>query len=259
MVKFITQNRINKHLKNQKKIKSLLFTSSTNDVLKNLILKGKDYDAVVSEMQFKGRGRIKRKFHSPTFSGIYVTARLKKPFDFFDVGKITTCVAVCVCRTIESLYDIETNVKWVNDVFINGKKVAGILAESVIIQNKIQDVIIGIGINVYNKKFPNELKDIATNLEKESGKSVDRNKIIAVLLENLDKIYHEIKSDDFIKEYKKRMFLLNKKVTVSSGNETFDAICKDVTEDGKLIVEKEDKEIEISVGDVSVKASNNVE
>ncbi len=257
MVKLITQSRINKHLKSKKKVKSLLFTTSTNDILKNLILKGKDCDAVVSEMQFKGRGRIQRKFHSPSFSGIYITVRLKKSFDFFDVGKITTCVAVMVCRTIESLYAVQTNVKWVNDVFVGGKKVAGVLAESVIVNNKIKDVLIGIGINVYDKKFPTKLMDIATNLEKESGKKIDRNKIIALLLENLDKISCEIKKDDFIEEYKSKMFLLNKKVMVISGNESFDAICKDVTCDGKLIVEKDGKEIEISVGDVSVKAFNN--
>ena len=255
MVKFITQKGINKHLKNKKNIKSLLCTTSTNDVLKNLILKGKDYDAVVSEKQSKGRGRLKRKFHSPVFSGIYITARLKKNYEFFDVGKITTCVAVMICRTIESLYSVKAQVKWVNDVFINGKKVAGVLAESVIVNNKIQDVIIGIGLNVYDKKFPKELKDIATSLQKESGEIVDRNKIIAVLLENLEKIDDEIKSGDYIKEYKNKMLLLNKKVTVSSGNESYDAVCKDVTADGKLIVEVDGKEVEITAGDVSVKAS----
>lgn len=232
----------------------MLFTTSTNDILKNLILKGKDYDVVVSEKQFKGRGRLKRKFYSPVFSGIYLTARLKKSFDFFEVGKITTCVAVMVCRTIESLYNIKAQVKWVNDIFINGKKVAGILAESVIANNKIQDVIIGIGINVYDKQFPSDLTHIATNLQKESGKIIDRNKIIATLLENLDKVCDEIKNDDFIKEYKSKMFLLDKKVTVS-GAERFDGICKGVTTDGKLIVEVDGKEVEITAGDVSVKAS----
>ncbi len=253
MVNFVSNKRINRYLKGKKRVKCLLFTNSTNDDLKKLILKGKDVDAVVSEMQFKGRGRLQRKFYSPTFSGVYISIRLKQAFEFFDVGKITTCVAVLVCRTIESLYGIKTNVKWVNDVFINGKKVAGILTESVISNNKIKDVIVGIGLNVYNKKFPSSLQNIATNLEKESGVKVDRNKIIATLLENLDALIEEIKSNNFINEYKNKMFLLNKKVVVKESNSSFDAICKDVTSDGKLIVIKDGEEIVISVGDVSVK------
>ena len=257
MVKFITQKGINKHLVNKKKIKSLLFTGSTNDDLKKLILKGKDVDAVISEKQFKGRGRLARKFHSPTFSGIYISIRLKNSFEFVDIGKITTCVAVCVCRAIESLYDVRLDVKWVNDVYINGKKLAGILAESVINKGKIDSVIIGIGLNVYDKKFPIELKDIATNLEKESGKKVDRNLIVARILENLDLINELIKTEDYINEYKSRLFILDKKVTVTSGENSFDGICKDVTFDGKLIVQKGEELVEISVGDVSVKPSKN--
>ncbi len=257
MIKFITQKRINKHLKTKKRVKSLLFTGSTNDDLKKLILKDDFYDAVVSEMQFKGRGRLKRKFHSPTFSGIYISIGLKNSFNIVDVGKITTCVAVLVCRAIERLYDLKAQVKWVNDVYINDKKVAGILAESVIKNGKIEGVIIGIGLNVYDKKFPAELRDIATNLEKESGKKVDRNKIIASLLESIDEIYDDIKSDDFIKEYKERLYILNKKVTVFSGQNTFNGVCVDVTTDGKLVVEKDGELIEISVGDVSVKKFKN--
>ncbi len=257
MVKFITKQGVNKHLNNKKNIKSLLFTGSTNDDLKRLILKGKNVDAVISEKQFKGRGRLSRKFHSPTFSGIYMSIRLKNSFNFVDIGKITTCVAVLVCRAIESLYNVKLNVKWVNDIFLNGKKVAGILAESVINKGKIDSVIIGIGLNVYDKKFPLELKEIATNLEKESGKKVDRNLIVARILENIDLIYNLIKGEDFINEYKRRLFILDKKVTVTSGESSFKAVCKDVTADGKLIVQRDENLIEISVGDVSVKPSKN--
>ncbi len=256
MVKFITNKRINKYLSKEKKVKSLLFTSSTNDDLKKSILNAGVYDAIVSELQFKGRGRLKRKFHSPMFSGIYISIRLKNSFDYASVGRITTCVAVLVSKAIESLYDVKVGVKWVNDLFINGKKVAGILAESVIKDGKIQGIIVGIGLNVYDKKFPKELENITTNLQKETGKKVDRNQIIAKILESLDGIYEQIQNDDFICEYKKKMFLLNKKVVVSSGDNRFEAICVDVTYDGKLVVIKGNEKIEISVGDVSVKSAN---
>ena len=253
MLNIISAKKINKLLNTPKKIKTVFSTTSTNTVLKNIYTSGKDLQVLISESQSKGKGRLNRTFYSPKFSGIYMSYRLSGNFEIESVGKITTLVAVAVAKALEKLYNISVDIKWVNDLFINNKKVCGILCESVIIDNKLAGVIIGIGLNVYNKKFPIALQDIATNLEKETSLKIDRNVIIAQIINNLEDINAIINSQEYISEYKSRLFILGKQIKVITTNGEYLAKCIDLSPSGALIVEKDNEMLELVSGDVSIK------
>lgn len=253
MLNFVTSKKINSLLNSPKKIKTVCTTTSTNTVLKNKYLSGEDLQVLIAESQSSGRGRLNRTFYSPKFSGIYMSYRVNGNFEIDSIGKITTFVAVCVAKAIEELYNTKIDIKWVNDLFLNGKKVCGILCESVFIDNKVKGVIIGIGINVYNKKFPTSLQDIATNLQKETNLKVDRNKIISTIINNLENIESKLTCQEYFNEYKSRLFILGKEIKVITSEEEYLAKCTGLSTSGALIVEKDGKSIELICGDVSVK------
>ena len=125
---------------------------STNRYLKSVSNENTpEFTVVVAENQTAGRGRFKRKFHSPENCGIYMSILLKPQFDITDSVLLTAATAVAVSDAVEELSGKNTEIKWVNDVLINSKKVCGILCEGVIntITSRLDRVILGIGINVY--------------------------------------------------------------------------------------------------------------
>ncbi len=252
MINVISSKKINENLQVKKNIKVLLKTTSTNDVLKNNLNKG--VQVVISEKQSKGRGRFNRKFHSPYFNGIYMSLLLNGNYEYEKIGRITTFIALAVSKSIEELYGVKAGIKWINDIIINGKKVCGILTESVIKNGKISSIIAGIGINVYNKKFHKDIEKIASSLYIESGKKIDRNLLISHVINKLEDIENDIKNDNFIEEYQKKLVILNKQIMVSSVEENYLAYCLGVDNLGRLIVERNGKKEYLINSDVSVKS-----
>ena len=228
-------------------------TNSTNDDVKSYVGSSK-LAVVIAENQIKGRGRNNRSFYSPSGKGVYMSILLTPNLPITDGVKITTFIAVAVANAIEKLSGLKVGIKWVNDLFINGKKVCGILTESGVDfkTKKLSYAVCGIGINCYGLDFPSEISSIATSLEKE-GKKIDRNLLIAEILNNLSCIESEILSGNYLAEYKNRSIILNKQVTVVSGQETFTAIAVDITDSGALIVNKNGELVTVNSGDVSIR------
>ena len=228
-------------------------TESTNDDVKSFI-GSSNLAVVIAENQTKGRGRNNRSFYSPSGKGIYMSILLTPNLSVTDGVKITTFVAVAVANAVEKVSGLKVGIKWVNDLFINGKKVCGILTESgVDFKNKkLSYAVCGIGINCYGLDFPSEISSIATSLEKEGAK-VDRNVLIAEILNNLSCIESEVLSGNYLAEYKNRCIVLNKQVTVVSGQDTFTAIAVDVTDSGALVVNKNGETLAVNSGDVSIR------
>lgn len=233
-------------------------TPSTNDYGKNLMLNGSDCVTVLSESQTNGKGRFDRSFYSPKNDGVYMSFCFKPNLNIEYAPKITSFVSVIVARAIEKLAKVTVKIKWVNDLFIMSKKVCGILTESSIDykNNKINYVIVGIGIDVTGKYFPKKLAKIATSIEKESGKVIDRNKLIAEILNGFKDFEAQILSGKYFGEYKARSNILNKQIVVSSLTETFEATAVDILDNGALLVKKGEELITLTVGDVSVKPCN---
>ncbi|MBR5439207.1 MAG: biotin--[Clostridia bacterium] len=241
--------------KNFDEIVVLKETQSTSDLCKDLALKGTSSAIVVSESQTKGRGRLNREFYSPKNKGVYLSLLLRPNLKMGDAFKITSFCGVATANAIESLANVKVGLKWVNDLFINSKKVGGILTESAInAETRTLDyVIIGIGVNVYNDNYPDFIKNVATNIEKESNKKIDKNELIAKIVNNLNELESAVISGNYLKEYTNRQVILNKQVKVVLLNEEFYATAVGIDENGALIVNKNGELKTITAGDVSIR------
>lgn len=237
---------------------------STNTYMKNELKNesGKitDGTVVIAERQTCGRGRMGRSFISDEGKGIYMSVLLSKDIPNEISLRITPIAAVAVVDAIEemcqkngkSLSDVK--IKWVNDIYINQKKVCGILTESVygLRKDGLADHVVGIGVNLYGKKMPAEIEKIATSFEKE-GVVFKREEMIAEILNKLEKRIEKINSDDFLEKYKRCSNILTKRINVLSET-PYIATAIDINEMGALIVEKEDgTRITINTGEVSVR------
>lgn len=225
-------------------------TESTNDDAKRAAGEGTCSGSVfVANTQTKGRGRRNREFFSPKDSGVYFSVVLRPSITAEQSVLVTTAAALAAAEAIERLTGKTVEIKWINDVYLNGKKCVGILTEAVFGASEVPDaVIVGVGINVTTVSFPEEIANRACSIGE-----VDRNELIALVADKLIERCESLPCADFLREYKERCFVLGKTVTVndfSGVNYTAKAI--DIDEKGRLIVEKCGKFAMLSTEEVSV-------
>ncbi|WIH85634.1 biotin--[acetyl-CoA-carboxylase] ligase [Brachyspira pilosicoli] len=228
--------------------------ASTNITARELAINGAESGTVViAEEQTNGYGRNGKSFFSPYGTGIYMSIilNLKKEKKIFNSSFITTAAAMAVSKSIEEISNENTQIKWVNDVFINGKKVCGILTEGAFSfeDGKLDYAVIGIGINVNLPKdgFPKELNNIAASINSKNNansntKSDIRNILVAKILENLyDYYFNDV---NFYEEYKKRSFLIGKKVSININNKEHIVKVLDIDKTFALVAEFQDGKID---------------
>ncbi len=251
----IDSDLIKKHLETKafgKKIICLESVGSTNTYLKSLknIENG---TLVTAAYQTEGRGRRGHSFWSPQ-GGIYMSLACVPSACSFNAGLITTCAALSVCKAIEKLTDLKPKIKWINDIFLNGKKVCGILCETVFTPNtgEIDYVVIGIGVNVAATVFPDELKPIATAILNECEKDISKNELIAEILNSLEKDIQYIYSAEFLNDVRTRSLGLGREITVTTQNGRFLAKAVDIDSSGGLIVKVGENTQTLSSGIVSI-------
>lgn len=230
---------------------------STNNYLKKIGSKGeKENQLVIAESQTGGRGRMGRSFYSPNGTGIYFSLLLHPEFSAEKSLFLTVMAAVSVAETVMRYNENDVKIKWVNDIYIDGKKVCGILTEGAINSNKMLDyAVVGIGINVIVPKngFPEEIQDIATAIFPGNSEENIKEKIVADVVNKFFDMYNGIDTD-FDKRYKEYSYLTGKEINIISGEDTRPATVIDITDDCHLLVKNENGEIEeISSGDVSVR------
>ena len=231
---------------------------STNNICKQKANAGESngYVAIASS-QSSGRGRRGRTFYSPADTGVYVSM-LIVPEDFHGAGivRLTTMTAVAVCRAIEKLTDKKASIKWVNDIYVDGRKVSGILSEASynLEDAKLDCVVVGIGVNLYPPKngFPDALADTAGSILDKPG-SLSRNKLVAEILNNFWSIYlNDEKS--YVDEYRDRSFVLGKEIDIITPKEIRKATAIGINDDCSLQVRYEDDtEAALSSGEISVR------
>ncbi|MCI1592422.1 biotin--[acetyl-CoA-carboxylase] ligase [Heyndrickxia oleronia] len=191
----VTENEIRLGLKTSKlgsMIQYLDTIDSTQKVAHQLAQEGcPEGTIVVAEEQTNGRGRLTRHWHSPKFTGIWMSIVLRPKLPPFKAPQFTLITAVAVVQAIEQLCDLQPEIKWPNDILIKGKKVTGILTELQADSDKIHSIIIGIGINVNQTRedFPEELHSVATSIAIENGGKLSRSILIQQILANLEKYY----------------------------------------------------------------------
>lgn len=225
-------------------------TSSTNELAKKLALSGAKHGTVIiAEEQTKGKGRMGRTFYSPPNTGIYMSIILRPNLTPLDSILVTTSSSVLICDAIYKVTGIDCQIKWINDIYINNKKVGGILIEtsSNFKSENIDYLILGIGINLTTPKngFPNEIKESAGYLYDKNNNCINKNILCAEILNNILSVIPNIKDYNFIPEYKKRSIILNKEILYKSYGNTFTGKAIDITKDGSLVIKHKDDTIKI--------------
>lgn len=230
---------------------------STNNLLKDHAQEYADWHTAIADHQISGKGRRGRSFFSPSGSGIYLSMLIRLPLEAMEATRITTAAAVAACRAIEKTTDARPEIKWVNDVFVNGKKICGILTEASISMEsgRLDWAVMGIGLNVYEPEggFPEELQNIAGAITSKRQKNL-RSRLAAAFMEEFRHICSHLDSPLLVTEYKKRSFILGLPVNVLKGEESLPAIAEDIDDNCALIVRYPDGSREaLSSGEVSIR------
>ncbi len=229
---------------------------STNTEALNQAARGADEGlCIVARQQTAGRGRHGRVWVSPPDAGLYfsIVLRPKIKMRFFPL--ITLMTAIAVHDALETLYDFDCDIKWVNDIHIHGKKICGILAEAAETKNGAA-IVVGIGINLKSSNFPPEIAEIATSIEAETKISPDMETLLQKLTANLSQYYDllggESGAEKIRTEWTRRSsYAFGKPVKVTTENEIISGATRGIETDGALRVETENGEIRtIRAGDV---------
>ena len=213
---------------------------STNTIAKFLSKNGiGNGSVVIAERQTAGRGRSGKLWESP-LGGIWLSSVLTPDVDYSKIPLITLATGVAVAKALEDIGIENPEIKWPNDIMINGKKVCGILTEAITNFNTIEHVIIGVGIdaNLSIEDFPEELQNTTTTLEKEIGR-VNENLLIKIFLQELEKIIELFNGkcyEDILREWRKRSYTIGKVVEVKKPfNKSYDAYAAGISKEGELI------------------------
>ena len=243
----------------------LVFDSvdSTNNVLKDLASKGAvSGTAVIADQQTGGKGRRGRIFASPSGAGIYFSYLFKPDSGFDKISDLTSWTAVAVSDAIRSAYGLDSQIKWVNDLLMNRKKICGILTEVTVEGESgfIDTCIIGIGVNVNEDNFPPEISEIATSISMENGgKKFVRAELAAEIIKSMDKLAANWPCDSYyIERYRELNITTGSKITAfpqmteNGQGRTGKAIA--INDDFSLKVEFDDGSTEnLRSGEVSVR------
>lgn len=232
---------------------------STNLEVKRLAAAGAEHGTVVTaDSQNAGRGRLGRSWNSPADNNLYMSLLLRPEIGPNQAPMLTLVMACSVAEAIREYTGLNAQIKWPNDIVVNGKKVCGILTEMHAEIEHIHYVVIGVGINVNTKEFPEELREMATSLLLEGAKTFSREDILAGVLTHFQKdydIFMETGSFCGLKErYEKLLINRGKIVQILGENEPYLAVALGINESGELLVRKEDgTETAVYAGEVSVR------
>lgn len=244
---------IQKNLKYKHNIEIFDSIDSTNKYLKSKINEKNYGTIVISNEQTNGYGKNDRQFISNKDIGIYMSILINPNCLIEESLKITILTSVAVLSAIKSVYNLDVKLKWVNDIILNDLKVGGILCESQINLNNniIDNMIVGIGINVKEFDFPPSLKNIATSIENNTNIKISRNELISEIINFFDLYF--IDNKNYLNLYKENSYVLGKDITVIQNDRQFFAKAIDIEDNGALIVQEQEKIIKLISSDISIR------
>ena len=234
--------------------------SSTNRLLREAAQRTETGEALLlAEEQSEGKGRFDRRFYSPRGTGIYMSLLLRPAMGAECFPLLTPLAGAAVAEATEALSGKSIGIKWVNDIYFEGKKLAGILAEGGF--SPAPFVILGIGINAYTPKaLPPEIRDTVTSVFGEKNGEDRREALLCEILDRFFAYYRALPSLAFMESYRRRSILIGKRVFVH--NAAFDtaktgegraALCLGISETGALLVRYENgEEAALSAGEVTL-------
>ncbi|WP_339256103.1 biotin--[acetyl-CoA-carboxylase] ligase [Paenibacillus sp. FSL R5-0713] len=243
--------------------KAVLLTSTLStqgDVLK-LAEQGQAEGAVViAEEQTGGRGRFGRQWFSPPGKGIWMSILLRPDLPLQHTPQLTLLTGVAVCRAVRACTGTDAGIKWPNDLMINGRKVCGILLESTVEDHEVRYCIAGIGVDVNfdPEDYPEDLTAIATSLKMETGQPVDRTKLTAAILTELEQLYFLYQKEGFgviSAIWEALSVSINREITVTNPQGVIEGTAIGLAPSGALLVEKHDGEqVHVISGEISWKS-----
>ena len=232
-------------------------TDSTNLWIKRLAKEGESEGTLaLAEFQSAGRGRLGRSWEVPEGTSVMMSILLRPKFEPQYAPTLTLVMGMAVAKAVKSL-GFDVSIKWPNDVVVSHKKICGILTEMGVRDGKIDYAVIGVGINVNIKEFPEEMADKATSLYLESGKEFDRSQIPGLVMEAFEEYYEKFAAtcdlSGLKEEYESILANYNQPVRVLA-KEPYEGVARGITDGGELLVEKTDGTIvAVSAGEVSVR------
>ncbi len=221
--------------------------SSTQKIAHKLAYEGAvEGTIIVAEEQIAGRGRLDRTWYSPKYTGIWMSIILRPAIPLPQSPQLTLLTAVSMAQAIQEVTGLEPEIKWPNDILFHQKKAVGILTELQAEADRINSIIIGIGINVNQVEddFPEELQERATSLRIEGKKKINRAELIQVILEKLEKLYEHYLQNGFypIKLlWEAYAISIGKNIIASTLNGKIHGVAVGITDEGVLIIEDEDR------------------
>lgn len=244
---------IQKNLKYKHNIEIFDSIDSTNKHLKSKINERNYGTIVISNEQTNGYGKSNREFLSNKDIGIYMSILINPNCLIEESLKITILTSVAILSAIKSVCNLDVKLKWVNDIILNDLKVGGILCESQINLNNniIDNMIVGIGINVKEFDFPPSLKNIATSIENNTNIKISRNELISEIINFFDLYF--IDNKNYLNLYKENSYVLGKDITVIQNDRQFFAKAIDIEDNGALIVQEQEKIIKLISSDISIR------
>ena len=232
-------------------------TDSTNLWIKRLAKEGAPEGTLaLAEFQSAGRGRLGRSWEVPEGTSVMMSILLRPKFEPQYAPTLTLVMGMAVAKAVKSL-GFDVSIKWPNDVVVSHKKICGILTEMGVRDGKIDYAVIGVGINVNIKEFPEEMADKATSLYLESGREFDRSQIPGLVMEAFEEYYEKFAEtcdlSGLKEEYESILANYNQPVRVLA-KEPYEGVARGITDGGELLVEKTDGTIvAVSAGEVSVR------
>ena len=232
-------------------------TDSTNLWIKRLAKEGAPEGTLaLAEFQSAGRGRLGRSWEVPEGTSVMMSILLRPKFEPQYAPMLTLVMGMAVAKAVKKL-GFDVSIKWPNDVVVSHKKICGILTEMGVRDGKIDYAVIGVGINVNIREFPEEMADKATSLYLESGKEFDRSQIPGLVMEAFEKYYEKFAAtcdlSGLKEEYESILANYDQPVRVLA-KEPYEGVARGITDGGELLVEKTDGTIvAVSAGEVSVR------
>lgn len=210
--------------------------STQKDAKENILTNPKTPQLYLAPKQEMAKGRMNRPFFTSENGGIYMSLHLKPNVHYSDLEPFTMMAASSITKAISRLTDIDTQIKWVNDIYLGQKKIAGIITEAItsVETGLITDVIIGIGLNFFIKDFPDDLNSKAGSLFSIQP-TVTRNQLIIEIW----KLFTEIPVKDHIKVYKDKSLVLNRQVTFMENDTLISGKAIAITDEGHLVIRLE--------------------
>lgn len=199
---------------------------------------------IIADKQTEGRGRMGRSFESPSGTGIYMSLVLYPEFGLECAPLITSAAACAVAEAIDEVCGCDVSIKWVNDLYLNGRKICGILTEASLglEMKNLDHAVIGIGVNVRSVRnvFGEELGNIATSIEDETGVKADRNVLCGAMLNKLEHYLGMVESREFLNEYRRRELLTGNTITANVGGNTLTGMAMGIDDNANLIIKLPD-------------------